>query len=111
MGAGLIAQDTARRDIKREQEKQRGEIMEFFGTSGTSTFRDPYANQLVVNQGSTANSGNFLSTIRSGLREVGGFVSDAFSSGIPQLLGFNRPPGVGQQPALTTVTNIGAQES
>jgi hypothetical protein len=34
-----------------------------------------------------------------------------FTSGIPQLLGYQRPLGVGQQPALTTVTNIGAQES
>jgi len=34
-----------------------------------------------------------------------------FSSGIPQLFGVSRPQGVAQQPALTTVTNIGAQES
>lgn len=61
---------------------------------------------------STASSGGgFFDTVRSGLREVGGFVSDAFSSGIPQLLGVNRPVGVGQQPAVTTVTNVGAQES
>ena len=34
-----------------------------------------------------------------------------FSSGIPQLFGVNRPRGVAQQPAITTVTNVGAQES
>jgi len=61
---------------------------------------------------STASSGGgFFDTIRGGLREVGGFVGDVFSSGIPQLFGLQRPPSVGQQPALTTVTNIGAQES
>lgn len=61
---------------------------------------------------STASSGGgFLNTIAGGLREVGGFVSDVFGSGIPQLLGVSRPAGVAQQPALTTVTNIGAQES
>ena len=38
-------------------------------------------------------------------------MSDVFSSGVPQLFGIQRPPSVGQQPALTTVTNIGAQES
>ena len=38
-------------------------------------------------------------------------MGDAFSSGIPQLFGLNRPRGVGQQPAITTVTNVGAQES
>ena len=60
----------------------------------------------------TQNSGEgFFSTLRSGLRETGGFISDVFSSGIPQLFGVNRPRGVVQQPALTTVTNIGAQES
>ena len=34
-----------------------------------------------------------------------------FSSGLPQLFGVNRPAGVAQQPAFTTTTNIGAQET
>ena len=60
----------------------------------------------------TASSGEgFFSTIRSGLRETGGFISDVFSSGIPQLFGVQRPRSVAQQPAITTVTNVGAQES
>ena len=36
---------------------------------------------------------------------------EAFGSGIPQLFGVGRPQGVAQQPAITTVTNVGAQES
>ena len=48
---------------------------------------------------------------RQGLRETGGFISDVFSSGIPQLFGYSRPRGVAQQPAITTTTNVGAQES
>lgn len=61
---------------------------------------------------STASSGGgFFDTIRGGLREIGGFTQDLFMSGIPQLFGVNRPPSVGQQPAITTVTNLGAQES
>ena len=96
--------------IAREQDR-RAQEMEQFGNFGTSSFRDPYASQLVVNQGTTAPSSGFLGTVRSGLREVGGFVSDVFSSGIPQLFGVQRPQNVRQQPALTTVTNIGAQES
>ena len=61
---------------------------------------------------STASSGGgFFDTLRGGLREVGGFTQDLFSSGLPQLFGFNRPRSVGQQPAITTVTNVGAQES
>jgi hypothetical protein len=85
--------------------------MEQFGNFGTSSFRDPYASQLIPNQGTASSGGGFLNTVRSGLREVGGFVSDVFSSGVPQLFGYQRPAGVAQQPALTTVTNIGAQES
>ncbi len=111
LGAGVIAQDTARRDIKRQQEQQRKEIMEYFGTTGTSTFRDPYASQLVVNQGTSNSGGGFLSGLSSAIKGVGGIVSDVFSTGLPQVFGVARPPSVGQQPALTTVTNIGAQES
>ena len=86
--------------------------MEIFGSSRGSTFRDPYAGTLIPNQG-VSNQGEtgFFSTLRSGLRETGGFISDVFSSGIPQLFGKQRPVGVGQQPAVTTVTNVGAQES
>ena len=94
-----------------EDNFRKAQEMEQFGNFGTSSFRDPYASQLVVNQGTQAPSSNFFGTVRSGLREVGGFVSDVFSSGIPQLFGVNRPRGVGQQPAITTVTNVGAQES
>jgi len=111
LGARVIAQDTARRDFKRAQEKQRSEYMEFFGNqSSIPTIQQNLARTTPVL--STQNSGGgFFDTIRGGLRDVGGFVSDVFSSGVPQLLGYNRPPGVGQQPALTTVTNVGAQES
>jgi hypothetical protein len=61
--------------------------------------------------GTQSSGGGFFDTIRGGLREIGGFTQDLFMSGIPQLFGVNRPPGVGQQPAVTTVTNVGAQES
>ena len=109
--AGQIAQDTARRDFKRAEEVRRKQTMELFG-SGQSipTIQANLARTTPVV--STQNSGGgFFDTIRGGLREVGGFVSDVFSSGIPQLLGVQRPAGVAQQPAVTSVTNIGAQES
>ena len=61
---------------------------------------------------STASSGGGLfDTLRGGLREIGGFTQDLFSSGLPQIFGYNRPPSVVQQPAFTTTTNVGAQES
>ena len=113
----LYGTETAKREEKRikqnisREQDRRAQEMEQFGNFGTSSFRDPYASQLVVNQGTQAPSNGFLGTVRSGLREVGGFVSDVFSSGLPQLFGVQRPQNVRQQPALTTVTNIGAQES
>ena len=102
------------RQIKQQvnqENARRKEIMEIFGQgSSIPTIQANLARTTPVV--STASSGGgFFDTLRGGLREVGGFVGDVFSSGIPQLFGVARPPSVGQQPALTTVTNIGAQES
>jgi hypothetical protein len=111
LGAGVIAQDTARRDFKRAQEQERRRNMErFIQPSSISTIQQNLA-ATTPRVSTESSGGGFLSTVRGGLREVGGLVSDVFTSGIPQLLGYQRPRGVGQQPALTTVTNIGAQES
>ena len=93
------------------EEKEKSRMMDFGMSSSRSTFVDPYASQLRVNAGSPQSSSGFFGTVRSGLQQVGGLVSDAFASGIPQLFGASRPQGVGQQPAITTVTNVGAQES
>jgi len=113
-GVAASEQDKAKRQIKQKIQAQEKETsgMEIFGSSRGSTFRDPYAGTLIPNQG-VSNQGEtgFFSTLRSGLRETGGLISDVFASGIPQLFGRQRPVGVGQQPAVTTVTNAGAQES
>ena len=93
------------------QEMESSSMMDFGGPGSRPTFVDPYASQLVVNRGQPAEPQGFFGTVRSGLQQVGGLVQDAFSSGIPQLLGLNRPQNTGQQPAITTVTNVGAQES
>ena len=93
------------------EEKEKSRMMDFGMGSSRSTFVDPYQSQLVVNQGQPQGSSGFFGTVRSGLQQVGGLVSDVFSSGLPQLFGVNRPTGVAQQPAITTVTNVGAQES
>ena len=109
--SGQIAKDTARRDFKRAQEQERSN-MEVFGSYPSSIptiSRNIAATTPAI---STASSGGgLLGTLRSGIREVGGLVSDVFSTGIPQIFGTARPPSVAQQPALTSVTNIGAQES
>lgn len=109
--SGQIAKDTARRKYK-EQLQERQRLMETSFTRGGSipTINANLAATTPV-LGQQSSGGGFFDTIRGGLREVGGFVSDVFSTGVPQLLGVSRPPSVRQQPALTTVTNIGAQES
>ena len=102
------------RIIKRENakiEQEYANMMDFGMNSSRPTFVDPYASQLRVNQAQAVQPQGFFSTVRGGLREIGGVVSDVFSSGLPQLFGVARPQGVAQQPAITTVTNVGAQES
>ena len=106
-----IAQDTARREFKRAQEKERQQYMEYFGTGSSIPTIQQNLARTTPTLSTASSGGGFFDTLRGGLREVGGFVGDVFSSGIPQLFGVQRPPSVGQQPALTTVTNIGAQES
>ena len=56
-------------------------------------------------------AGNFFGGVTDFFSGAGEAVKSIFGSGIPQLLGVGRPRGVSQQPALTTVTNVGAQES
>ena len=85
--------------------------MEFFGNQSSIPTIQQNLARTTPTIGTASAGGGFFDTLRGGLREVGGFVGDVFSSGIPQLFGVTRPPSVGQQPALTTVTNIGAQES
>ena len=119
---GAVAAAINTEKVKKEEKKiqqqinveqaRRQQAMEFFGTTGSSipTISQNLARTTPVV--STASSGGgFFDTIRGGLREVGGLISDTFSSGIPQLLGYQRPAGIAQQPAITTTANLGAQES
>ena len=115
--AGAAAETSAERNkrtIERRTQEyiQEQKNMEIFGTTGSSLStlqRNLAATTPVV---STASSGGgFLDTLRSGVREVGGLVTDVFNSGIPQLFGTSRPASVIQQPAVTSTANVGAQES
>ena len=111
----FVAADQARDLAKKNrlaQEQQRSDLMELFGNRGSSipTINANLAATTPV-VSTQSSGGGFLDTLRGGLREVGGFTRDLFSSGLPQLFGVNRPAGVAQQPAFTTTTNIGAQET
>ena len=74
---------------------------------------DPVTGQMTMPSTTTqqAGMGGFVSGVTDFFKGAGEVISSAFGSGIPQLLGYSRPRGVGQQPAITTVTNVGAQES
>jgi hypothetical protein len=114
-GVQADKQARAKKKAKRIANEQIAQEREFmadysdFATSQSTLSRNLAATTPTI--GTQSSGEGFFSTVRSGLREFGGFVGDAFSSGIPQLFGVQRPRGVGQQPAITTVTNVGAQES
>ena len=111
--AGTVAAGEAKKEFKKKQQAQAKEtdMSEIFGR--TTTFRDPYAGTgvLTPNVGTQTSGGGFFSDVGQFFRSAGGVVREAFGSGIPQLLGVGRPQGVAQQPAVTSVTNVGAQES
>jgi hypothetical protein len=108
LGAGLIAQDTAKREFKQAQER---EItgMEFFNNQSPSIGAVQVPPYRPATQ--QAGQGGFFGGVTDFFKGAGEVISSAFGSGIPQLLGVGRPRGIGQQPAVTSVTNIGAQES
>ena len=107
LGAGLIAQDT----VKKQQQAIESQTRKEFSMQYPGGF-DPVTGQLLSNT-TTGNAGNrgFFDGISDFFTTAGRTVKSAFDSGIPQLFGVGRPRGTGQQPAITTVTNVGAQES
>ena len=116
IAAGVVSTAQAQQDVnyrrKLAEQNRKAQEMEFFGGSQSSipTIQQNLARTAPV-LSTQSSGGSFLDTIRGGLRDVGGFVSDVFQSGVPQLFGVQRPASVRQQPALTTTTNVGAQES
>ena len=74
---------------------------------------DPVTGNVTTSNTTTQSAGNrgFFGNVSDFFSGAGEVVRSAFSSGIPQLFGVGRPRGVGQQPAITSVTNVGAQES
>lgn len=99
---------------KSERERKLRKARENINMPGNyPTGFDPVTGNVGITPTTTQNAGmgSFFSGVTDFFRGAGEVVGSAFGSGIPQLLGFGRPRGVGQQPAITTVTNVGAQES
>ena len=92
--------------LAQERDKNMAEI---FGSGNVSTIQGARLGS--TTSGNAVGGGGFFDSVGGFFRDVGGLTKDIFSSGIPQLLGYSRPQNVQQQPALTTVTNVGARES
>ena len=101
----------AEKKLKQQQQAQEQELsgMELFNNQSPSIGAVQVPPYRPATQ--QAGQGGFVSDVTGFFKGAGEVISSAFGSGIPQLLGFGRPRGVGQQPAITTVTNVGAQES
>ena len=111
-GVGASQAEKAQRRYEEQQQLQAKEynMADFsdFGSSSRGAVVVPPYSPPVATQNA---GGSFFSDVGSFFRSAGGVVRDAFGSGIPQLFGIGRPQGVAQQPAITSVTNVGAQES
>jgi len=115
LGAGIIAADTARKQQKEQQaiaQKQFNERfnnMEIFGQTpygGFSTVQRPGV--ATQNAGFGSSFGNFLSNFNRNVIAPG----VDFASNLRGLFsGSVRPQNAGERAAVTTITNVGAQET
>lgn len=101
-------EESYQRKLAEERQREgKKRMAEIFGTGSVSSVQ-PMVRPTTTQQ---AGMGGFFGGVSDFFRGAGEVVSSAFGSGLPQLFGVGRPRGVGQQPAITTVTNVGAQES
>lgn len=110
--AGEVAAKEAQKEFKQKQaniaqEMNMADFSDFGGSTRGAVVVPPYSPPIATQNA----GGGFFSDVGNFFRSAGGVVRDAFGSGIPQLFGVGRPQGMAQQPAITTVTNVGAQES
>jgi len=88
--------------VQQAQENQNMAIgLDAFGGTGP---------QITVSSPATQNTG-FGSTFGSFIGDVGRNIINPLGQAIGNIGSFLRPQNTGQQPALTTITNVGAQES
>lgn len=99
---------------KKFKQQQQAQEEEFSGMADFSDFATTRGSVVVPDYRPNNNmnrAGGFFEGVTDFFTGAGQAVKSIFGSGIPQLLGVGRPRGVSQQPAITTVTNVGAQES
>ena len=97
---------------ERERKFNKAQEREIMPANYPSGF-DPVTGNVSMQPTTTQNAGmgGFFSPVTDFFKGAGEVVSSAFGSGLPQLFGIGRPRGISQQPAITSVTNVGAQES
>ena len=107
-GASLIASDTQKKQQKELLEKQRREfIMNYPSGFDPVTGNITSAGSSTQNAGFGAGFGSFLGeATRNIVNPIGSFLG-----GLGNIFGGGRPTSSTQQPAITTVTNVGAKES
>jgi hypothetical protein len=112
--ATALSVQYANQDINYQQKlaeqqaaQRRKKMAEIFQGQGLSSI------QPNVQAQGTQNAGNrgFFGGVGDFFGNIGEGISTGFGTALGNLFGGNRPRGVGQQPAVTTVTNVGAQES
>lgn len=110
----IVGTEKAKREEKRFKQQQQAQALERekIMAQYPSGF-DPVTGQMTGVSTTTqqAGMGGFFGGVTDFFKGAGEVIGSAFGSGLPQLFGVSRPRGVGQQPAITTVTNVGAQES
>lgn len=111
--SGKVAQQEAEKEFRKKQQARETEFSSMadfsdFGTGRVGAVQVPAYNPPIATQNA---GGGFFSGVSDFFRGAGSVVREAFGSGIPQLFGVGRPQGMTQQPAITSVTNLGAQES
>lgn len=106
--ASVIASDTAKKQQQQALEKDISG-MELFNNQSPSIGAVQVPPYRPATQ--QAGQGGFFGGVSDFFKGAGEVITSAFGSGIPQLLGVGRPRNVQQQPAITSVTNVGAQES
>lgn len=96
------------RKLAEEQQAQRRKKMaEIFSGQGLSTIQPNVQAQSTQNAG----LGGFFGGVKDFFTSVPDSLATGFGSAIGSLFGGGRPTSSTQQPAITTVTNVGAQES
>lgn len=115
LGAGIIAQDTARKQQKEQQAIAEKQFRERFnnmdpylrGTYGGFSTTSP-PGVATQNAGFGASFGNFLSNFNRNVINPG----VDFAQNLGRLFGIgSRPQNAAERAAVTTITNVGAQET